>query len=256
MTTGDEKAMQLTSEQRERYREDGFLIFTALLPEKKRARYVGLFHGLVERAKALRESDNGFCLAPDADEKPIPGLLHKVQGVCLVEPEVLDLARESEILDRVESLLGPDIDMFGSKFFPMMVRGATSTGWHQDNYYFGSQSDRVLSCAIYLEDTDRDNGCLQVLPGSHRAGQIVAHGSGKGTYAHGDWAEVDESRAVDVVCPGGTVVLFSANLLHGARPNRSGRTSYRTAWHYLPGDLPLEMFPRGVYKDRYTVRER
>ena len=65
---------------------------------------------------------------------------------------------------------------------------------------------------------------------------------------------VDESQAVDVVCRPGTVVFFSANLLHGAHPNLSVRTSYRTAWHYVPGDLALELFPRGVYRDRHTVR--
>ena len=72
---------------------------------------------------------------------------------------MLELAREPEILDRVESLLSPNIDMFGSKFYPMSVPGATSTGWHQDNHYFGTNSDRVVSCAIYLEETARDNGC-------------------------------------------------------------------------------------------------
>ena len=65
---------------------------------------------------------------------------------------------------------------------------------------------------------------------------------------------MSESQAVDLVCPPGTVVLFSANLLHGARPNLSDRTSYRTAWHYIPGNLELGMFPRGGYKDRHLVR--
>ena len=65
---------------------------------------------------------------------------------------------------------------------------------------------------------------------------------------------MDESRVVDIDCPAGTVVLFSANLLHGARPNLSDRTSYRTAWHYIPGNLDLPMFPRGGYRDRHVMR--
>lgn len=246
--------MSLSEAERCHYREEGYLIFPALLDADRRRAYWALFEEMMVRASAMRESQEGYCLAPDVDGKPIPGRLHKVQGVCVAEPRVLDLAREPVILDRVESLVGPNIDMFGSKFFPMMAAGATSTGWHQDNHYFGTNTDRVISCAIYLEETDVENGCLRIVPGSHRTGELVPHTHGTGNYAHGEWAEVEESKALDVVCPGGTVVFFSANLLHGARPNLSGRTSYRTAWHYLPGDLNLPMFPRGVYKDRHIVR--
>ncbi len=248
--------MALSTEQKNQYQEEGYLVFPALLAEERRLWYCRVFDELVERAARMEASERGFNLAPDEAGKPIPGRLHKIQGVCVEEERVLQLAKEPQILERVESLLGPNIDMFGSKFFPMLAGGATSTGWHQDNYYFGTQSERVVSCAIYLEDTDRDNGCLQVVPGSHRTGNIVRHEAGKGSYAHGHWADVEESQAVDLVCPGGTVVLFSANLLHGAHPNRSssGRTSYRTAWHYLPGDLDLPQFARGIYKDRHIVR--
>jgi len=79
--------------------------------------------------------------------------------------------------------------------------------------------------------------------------------AGQGTFGHGSWAEVDETRAIDVVCPGGTVVFFSANLLHGASTNTSDRSRYSTAWHYIPADLDLEMFPFGEYEDRHWVRE-
>jgi ectoine hydroxylase-related dioxygenase (phytanoyl-CoA dioxygenase family) len=246
--------MRLTDAQVQQYADEGYLVLEALIPADRLARYRRIFDELVERSRSLPESGNGFNLAPDEQGKPIPGRLHKVQGVCVVDERVLDLAREPEILDRVESLIGPNIDMFGSKFYPMLVRGATSTGWHQDNHYFGTDSGRVVSCAIYLEETAPENGCLQVVPGSHRTGCLVGHRAGTGVYAHGAWTEVDERQAVDLVCPPGTVVLFSANLLHGARPNRSDRTSYRTAWHYLPGELDLPMFPRGVYKDRHILR--
>jgi hypothetical protein len=246
--------MSLTTEQTAQYREEGFLVLDGLLGQKKAAHYVALFNELVARSQTMTLSNGAFNLAPDADGKPIPGQLHKIQGVCVVDERVLELAKEPAILDRVSSLLGPNLDMFGSKFFPMHVRGATSTDWHQDNYYFGTTTDQIVSCAIYLEATDPKNGCLRVMPRSHRTGEIVQHVAGKGKVAHGAWSEVDESKTVDVICSPGTVVLFSANLLHGARPNVSGRSSYRTAWHYLPGGLYLEQFPRGVYKDRHIVR--
>jgi len=249
-------AMRLTDLQIQQYAEVGYLVLDAVIPDERLARYRRIFDELVERSRSLTESRDGFNLAPDERGAPIPGRLHKVQGVCVVDERVLDLAREPEILDRVESLIGPNIDMFGSKFYPMLVRGATSTGWHQDNHYFGTDSERVVSCAIYLEETAPENGCLQVVPGSHRTGQLVAHRAGTGVYTHGAWTEVDERQAVDIVCPAGTAVLFSANLMHGARSNRSDRTSYRTAWHYIPGDLDLAMFPRGVYQDRHILRGR
>jgi len=233
-------------------REQGFIVLPGFLAEGVVERFVAAGESLVERARGLREPDAAYSLAPDAGGNPIPGVLHKVQGVGVVEPVWLDLAGEPSLVERVAALLGPSIDCFGTKFFPMDRAGASSTGWHTDNYYFGTDSDRVLSCAIYLHPTDATNGCLRVVPGSHRDAR-PGHVPGQGAMAHGHWAEVDESLATDVECPAGTVVLFSANLVHGARVNASGRPSYRTAWHYLPGDLHLPDFPRGVYRDRHRI---
>jgi ectoine hydroxylase-related dioxygenase (phytanoyl-CoA dioxygenase family) len=71
---------------------------------------------------------------------------------------------------------------------------------------------------------------------------------------HGSWTQVEESRAVDLETPAGTVVLFSANLLHGTSDNHSDRSRYSTAWHYIPTDLDLKQFPRDTYEDRFAVR--
>ncbi len=115
--------MSLTTEQTAQYREAGFLIFDGLLGQEKAVHYVTLFNELVARSKTMTISDDAFNLAPDADGQPMPGQLHKIQGVCVVDERVLDLAKEPEILDRVSSLLGPNLDMFGSKFFPMRSAG-------------------------------------------------------------------------------------------------------------------------------------
>ncbi|MGA1198871.1 MAG: phytanoyl-CoA dioxygenase family protein [Candidatus Latescibacterota bacterium] len=242
----------LTDEQIKQFQEKGYLVFERLIQGEKLAHYKQVFDALVERGRHLTEEEPHWSLELDDNGKPIQGFLHKVQGVCVVDGRVLDLAKEPEILDRVEALVGVNIDVFGTKFFPKLPNGGTSTHWHQDNYYFGTNSDRILSCGIYLEDSDKSNGCLRVVPGSHLSMEIVHHQKTAGM--HGSWTTVDESQAVDLEIPAGTVVIFSANLLHGAYDNFSDRTRYSTAWHYVPGDLNMERFVRGEYSDRHIVR--
>ncbi len=236
------------------FRHDGYLVFERLIFGERLEHYLSVFDELVEQGRRLQEPAPHFSLELNADGSPRAGLLHKVQGVCVVESRILELAREPAIVERVATLLEHEqLDVFGTKFFPKLAGGGTSTHWHQDNFYFGTDSTRVLSCGIYLQDADVANGCLRVVPGSHRSGGIVEHRHEPGM--HGSWTDVDEERAVDVEVPGGSVVLFSANLLHGAADNVDAeRTRYSTAWHYVPGDVELERFPRGAYDDMFNVR--
>ena len=242
----------LTNEQIQHFDQEGYLVFESLIQGEKLEGYMAIFDELVKRGRSLPVDTPHWNFEIGADQTPIPGLLHKIQGVCVVEPQILSLAGEPAILDRVETLSGPNIDVFGTKFFPKLPKIGTSVRWHQDNFYFGTNSKRIVSCAIYLEDANRENGCLRIVPKSHLSQTIAAHE--KDPFTYGSWAEVDESEAIDLELRGGTVVLFSANLLHGAYDNRSNRTRFGTAWHYVPGDLELERFPRGEYEDRHILR--
>jgi phytanoyl-CoA hydroxylase len=235
-----------------RFHREGYLVFEGLIAAPDLARFVAAMDRLVEKGRQMDVPEPHFSLEFGADEKPVPGLLHKVQGVCEVAPELLELAGYAAILDRVEALLGRDIDVFGTKFFPKLPGGGTSTHWHQDNFYFGTNSEQILSCGVYLQDADKENGCLQVVPGSHVSGAIADHS--RTPRMHGSWTEVDEEKAAMLPLVAGSVVLFSANLLHGTQDNQSQRSRYSTAWHYVPGALQLEQFPRGSYKDRHIVR--
>lgn len=244
----------LTQSDLDQYQQQGYLVFEALIHGKRLAHYVALLDELVEQARLRRKQGDGWTYEMDNSGELKPEmLLHKIQGVCVVEPRVLDLAREPGIVQRVGALIGPNIDMFGSKFFPLLPGGGTSTKWHQDNYYFDTVSEKIVTCGIYLQDTDVENGCLKVVPRSHLWGP-VEHVQDKGTY--GSWVDVDESEAVQLEVPGGTVILFDANLLHGANKNVSNRSRYSTAWHYLPAEMELGQFRRGAYADRHIIQER
>ena len=236
-----------------KFQANGYLVFEKLIPESYVEYYLDVLDGMVQYAENLKNHKESYFLELDEYSKPIPGRLHKVQGVCVTDKRILALASQNEILDRIEELAGPNIDIFGTKFFPKLAGGGTSTNWHQDNFYFGTNSSEIISCGIYLHDTDEENGCLQVIPGSHSENQIFEHSPQSGR--HGSWTQVNDALRKTLPVPAGSVVLFSANLLHGASDNRSlTRARYSTAWHYIPSNLSLEKFPRGVFKDRHTVR--
>ena len=91
----------LTSEEIVRFQEEGYLVFERLITGDRLDYYRGVFAELVAKGNALEEPIPHFSLELDTDGAPIPGLLHKVQGVCEVEPRILELACEPGIVDRV-----------------------------------------------------------------------------------------------------------------------------------------------------------
>ena len=240
----------LTDEQMRQFREDGYLVFAALIQGERLACYKQVFDELVAEGCKLTEEAPHWTLELDERGEPRAGLLHKIQGVCVVDARVLELAREPAILDRVAVLIGENVDVFGTKFFPKLPNGGTSTGWHQDNFYFGTDTDRIISCGFISKIQMWRMGvcgwCLAVTGWARlsstaeiQARMAVGHRS--------------MNRGVDLVIPAGTVVLFSANLLHGSYDNHSNRTRYSTAWHYLPEEFNSEKFPKGIYEDRHVA---
>lgn len=212
---------------------------------------------IMKNRTANDESDwnsTGFVMSPTE-----PDSVQKIQSLGLYYPGVCDLVFKNEKIQSVLRTL-TDIgeqDFFGTKFFPMRP-GGTSVNWHQDNHFFGTASPQITSCAVYLEATDRENGSLKVIPKSHLDGE-VKHGPGEGIWANGEWAlDVDESKAIDIKCSPGTVVLFNALLLHAAHVNTSkNRTRYSIFAHFVPHDLDFKWrdvdFSYGVYRDRYRA---
>ena len=88
------------------------------------------------------------------------------------------LATHPRVLDAVEAVLGPDVLLLASNFFckyPAEERGERFVAWHQDVTYWGLEPARAITAWIAIDDADVENGCMSVIPGSHRLG-ILEHG--------------------------------------------------------------------------------
>jgi ectoine hydroxylase-related dioxygenase (phytanoyl-CoA dioxygenase family) len=137
-------------------------------------------------------------------------------------------ARSQRLVEPATQLLGEELYHYHSKMMLKEARTGGAWEWHQDYgywYNYACLRPAMISCLIALDRADRQNGCLQILPGSHQLGRID-HGKVAGqTGADMERVNILLSRQapVYVECEPGDVLLFHCNLLHRSDANRSER---------------------------------
>ena len=155
------------------------------------------------------------------------------------------------------SRMGFDGTRFTSGYIISKPPGGPALFWHQDWWGWRhpiSRTGRIAQIALflYLTDTRRENGCLRVIPGSHRRphplhGVINAHDPALAAVENpDDPVYASHPDEVDVPVAAGDVVIADARLVHGAHPNRSGaeRTNITLWWHPDYAGLPGEIRAR------------
>ena len=171
-----------------------------------------------------------------------------------------DLIFHPQVLDAVESVLGPDILCWGSSLFVKEGNDPGFVAWHQDSYYWGLKPDDVVSAWIALYPSTLENGAMRVIPGSQTMPSLShrksAAGSANMLFTHEEIAEdVDESKAVDITLAQGDMSLHHIKILHGSPPNRSRARRMGYAIRYVApyvkqrGDMNSATLVRG--EDRY-----
>ena len=124
--------------------------------------------------------------------------------------------------------------------------GFQGQAWHQDEIYIPTRDRSLIGAWIALDDATVENGCLWVLPGSHRNGYLYPQRPHDNPDEF-DFAEesygFDDSDEIPVEVTTGTVVFFNGYLLHRSRKNRSSIyrralvNHYCNAWSLLPWGL-------------------
>ncbi|PCJ51859.1 MAG: phytanoyl-CoA dioxygenase family protein [Planctomycetota bacterium] len=137
-----------------------------------------------------------------------------------------NIARSHKLVDRVEELLGGEVYHWHSK---MMLKEAKTGGaweWHQDYGYWynnGCLTADLASCMMGINHSTKENGCLQVLKGSHKIGRIDHGEVGGQTGANKERVQEAEKKyeKVYVELDPGDALFFHSNLLHTSAPNES-----------------------------------
>lgn len=150
-----------------------------------------------------------------------------------VGPAVFGLLTHERLLDAVEGLLGPELVSNPVQHVRMKVPGrllgperarsylAARVPWHQDLGVLLPEADRstILSCWVALTDADEENGCMQVVPGSHRHDLYDHCPTEPQTGIPEHLLTLDD--AVTLPMRAGSVLCFEQSLIHGSLDNTS-----------------------------------
>ncbi len=184
--------------------------------------------------------------------EPSDGQLSYRPMLHLASPELQAVCCDARWAAVVLPLLGPDVRLYWEQCVTKPPEARTELPWHQDNGYTPMIPEQYLTCWLALDDADEDNGCIWVVPGSHRLG-TVKHRNGDGPFRVGlDSDDPRAAGAVPVPVSRGDVLCFSSLVLHRSGPNRSGRQ--RRAWiiQYCDADT-ISGLSRRPLDDRLLV---
>ena len=111
--------------------------------------------------------------------------------------------------------------------------------WHQDESYIPSRDRSLTAANIAIDDATIENGCLWVVPGSHKSGYmypVAPHGQMDEYDFNDESYDFDDSEKIAVEMKAGSVVFFNGYLLHKSFKNRSNVYRRSLVTHYMSSE--------------------
>jgi hypothetical protein len=233
----------LTAGQIEQYHLLGYTVSPGFLSPAE----VGALLGEIERISAgsTLGAHDRTRMEMEPNQPAGGGLVRRIYEPCTHYAAFRELSESGKLLDRVEQLLGPDLDFHYSKINMKPPSIGSVVEWHQDLAYYPLTHPGSVSILIYLDDASRANGCLQVIPGRH-LGPLLNHT--QDGYFQGRVTEsVDESQAVALEGAAGTVIFMHCLTPHASVTNTSRHARRTLILSYRASDA----FP--VYVGEMTL---
>lgn len=196
----------LSKQQLEDYRRDGFVFPIDVFSADEVATFRNEFEALIESSREC---------APKRFDR-----LH------LFFDWAHRIVTHKALLDVVEEILGDDILVYGTLVLSKPPHDSHYASWHQDSFYSGLHLTPSTSAWIALTPSHQGNGCMRVIPGSHKLGSLDHENDPDDPNMLNRRGErikidVDESEAVDVVLRPGQMSLHESTIVHGSNPNTS-----------------------------------
>jgi non-haem Fe2+, alpha-ketoglutarate-dependent halogenase len=213
---------RLTAEQIESYNENGYLSGLRVLDAAQARSAKERSDALLERF--IREGKGSYAIDRFQDRFAT----------------IWDLATTPSTLDVVEDLLGPNLICWATHYFCKLPGDPKGVAWHQDCSYWPLTPSKTVTVWLAIDDVDRENGCMRVVPRSHLHGRLQFRESDPGEQnVLSQTIEGAERFGVpaDIELKAGEISLHSDLLIHGSLANSSTRRRCGLTLRYCPPDV-------------------
>lgn len=230
-----EHASGLSARERDGYERDGFVVrrgvFTqAELEEMRRAG-----EEVIEQLVAIRrghrvpagsytfelESSSVVMIKWEGDTD----VIHGIEPFAHFHPTFQRVAEDPRFTEPARDILGVErVGLFTEKLNYKRARCGGPVALHQDYPYWVDSVedlDCIMTTMLLLDDSSLENGCLQVVPGSHKWGLQPGKDVGGFGKFEIDPEKFDTSKLIPVELAAGDLVMFGPLLVHCSEPNRS-----------------------------------
>lgn len=210
----------ITQEQAQFYKDQGYLLIEKLLDGPTLERMRREADSTIERMNQAQMKTNhlwqGGWMSEDDRKNQRLDAVHDMQFQSAVFTELL---LHKGLLDAMELLIGPNVQLHHTKLLAKPPKTGGGFPMHQDYPYFPHEKHTMLAISIYLDDANEENGCILVIPGSHKLGPLDCDPGG--LYLPPNEYPLEKG----VACPAraGDGLVFNYLTVHGSAPNRSPR---------------------------------
>ena len=229
----------LTEEQVARYEEQGFLaIDNAFTPSEVSAALDGMLDvigGKYPGYKGIQFEAVARELLPTLSPEQKQDVVRKISHFTQWDARLHAIATHPKLLAACERLIGDKPGIFEAKALIKPPKIGREKPWHQDHAYWNLPLDaKVVTAWIALDHASLENGCMFLIPGSHREGPVVH-------FKRRDWQicddQVQRERVVAAPLKPGGVLLFNSYLQHGTPANASTQRRRALQVVYIPSTI-------------------
>ena len=228
----------LTQEQIADYHEKGYLGIENVFSAVEVRQLQQITDAFVERSRTIEEGDAIFELEPG--HTPQMPKVRRMRNPVGQDPVYGQALRNERVLDIVAQLIGPASRTNGNKLNMKLSEMGSPVEWHQDWAFYPHTNDDLLAVGVCIDDMNEENGCLMVVPGSHK-GKIYDHHQDGCFIGAVTEADFDDSAAVKVELKAGGISIHHVRALHGSLPNTSDKPRRLMLFQYCAADA----FPIG-----------